>query len=157
MRWTDFLATLPPEQGAQLVNGLTVGYGSLALAARRAAADASLTTVERAVAAAHDALVRTLMLVPAVLLPLAVQEDRTLRVPLVPALPELNWRAFLTVRGWEETQAVHGLLTGAVSRARQSGTTIMADGEAEAVIADVVATRAALACLHERFLRAAPL
>ena len=52
------MATLPPEQGAQLINGLTIGYGSLALAARRAAEDASVATVERAVAAAHDALVR---------------------------------------------------------------------------------------------------
>ena len=153
MHWSDFLATLPPEQGAQIVNSLTVGYGTVALAVHRAAGDASLTTVERAVAVAHDALVRSLALLPE---PFHVCGERVLRLPLAPVLPALTWREFLAARGWDETQELQALLTEAVGRARRSGAAIMADGEAEAVVADIEAARTVLARLHDRLLSAYP-
>src|SRR5205807_1175504 len=64
MRWTEALEAMPIDTRAQLINGLSIGFGWTALAARRVSRDASATAVASAVAAAHDVLGRSLRLLP---------------------------------------------------------------------------------------------
>ena len=148
--WSALIATLPAETGAQLVNGLAVGLGFLAVAARRAARDEPVAAVERALAAAHDALARALQLLPE----LARPADGARLVPDAPVLPPQVWRTFLLTR--DTSDDLQDRLVAAVRDARAAGSAFVADGEAETVIAGALAVRDALAELHERLSRRRP-
>jgi hypothetical protein len=151
MRWSELLDMLPPATAAALVNGLTVGYGMTALAGQHAARADTVAAVERTVAAAHDALGRTLQLLPAALRPAPAGR----RVPDEPTLPPQTWTAYLLELPGDAGQVVHGRLRAAVGLAQRSGEAVLADGDAAGIIAEVEAAQAALAAAHDVLRRRA--
>ncbi len=148
--WSALLDTLPTETSTELTNGLAVGFGFLAVAARRATRDEPVAAVERALAAAHDALARALQLLPDSARP----ADGAHLVPDAPVLPAQPWRTFLLSR--DTPPVLQDLLLAAVGDAREVGSAFVADGEAATVIAGAVAVRDALADLHERLRLSRP-
>jgi hypothetical protein len=147
MRWSAVLASLPPETAA-VVNGLTLGYGQAALAGRRAASNASVTAIERALVAALLAWSRSVALLPAALQPgwvAPVLPDLATR----PGLPAGSWQALLlsVVAGPLDTQ-----LAEVLAVASRSAELIMADASVADSLAQLTVAAAAVVALRARLL-----
>jgi hypothetical protein len=147
MRWSESMEFLSLDARGSLINAIAVGLGSTALAAQRAARDRDVAAVERAAAAAHDALSRCLQLFPP---DLVAGGDEVFRVPMSVELPALPWRRFLDAQPEGEAAALRRDLEQAVDQGSQAAQTIQTDGDAAAIAAHLVATRDILARLHSR-------
>jgi hypothetical protein len=153
MLWSEVLVSLSDEGAARLVNGLSIGLGATALAGRRAARDASLGAVERSLAAAHDALARSLAELPAALR-LPGNDSHPRLVSAEPRVPTLSWTDYVLQWDADPGQAPQVLLADAVRGAREAGEAFLADGEAEATLDNLREVRRVLASLHDRLTHA---
>lgn len=148
MQWSEVLAQLPPATAATLVNGLTIGCGQAALAGRRAAQDARVTAVERALVAALVAWSRSIALLPDAL-------RRSWVAPVLPdpalpsALPVMTWRQLLA---HDDPGTLTEALADVLGAAHRAVALVVADADVADTLAQLTAVVAAASALRARLL-----
>jgi hypothetical protein len=148
MQWSELLATLPPATAVDLVNGLSLGYGQVALAGRRAARGASVTAVERALATALVVWERGVALLPDRLLeswPAPAAPDPA----TPPDLPSVSWDSLLVTAA---AGALDTRLAEAVAAARRSAELAVADAPVADVLAQLATARVAVVAVRDQLL-----
>ena len=126
MRWSAYLASVPPDEAVALVNDLTVGYGGLTFMVRQltrngelAAVAAVLDTVERAL----DRSYRHLALVP----------ERDALAPALPVAANQPWQAYLRGLPDDGGPALLARLQDVAAQAQVAGEVLGADGSVEEI------------------------
>jgi len=132
MRWSEYLAACDPADAETLTNALTLGFGTLASAARQIGRNGEGRAIVAELGLAELALDQAYGLLPGT-------PARVVR-PLPHALPAgLSWQAYLTRRRWSDHRLFVGWMQELVSEARQAGTLTQTDGTV-AELADRVGT-----------------
>ena len=144
MHWTRYLASLPDEDAALLVNALTAGAGHASLAVRLMDQNAATADVLTAWTRAGTALLlaRRLSNAPWLGADAAHALPDSYAAPVLPCL--VPWRDFLLTCGSQPAEHLMVLLLRAVGDARTALTAVVADGDVEVIRLHLVGAVAAL-------------
>lgn len=147
MPWPVILEELPPLTRAHLINGLGVAFGTTGLVARRTLRNDRVYAIAWSVTAAHNALARSLPLLPPGLL---TGSDSFPILQREFPLAEIDWGDYLVLYAAADREILRSDVQDAVAGVSRAARAIKQGGEAREVVAALLQASAALARLHAR-------